>query len=156
MPLLRRSQSTWTRDTHASICPRAERVQVNQHQPLLHAISCTRKRLWIPYQVESGEPCTADRNLRMDVFVKRGGLRDAPNREYRDKSWTSSTPTYKRTYTCEEAGRPLRTSCLYLRGVQAQTLRSSGTSAFRQREPQTCHFRDGKLLLRRLSCCFLI
>ena len=70
---------------HARICPRAG-AQVNQHQPLVHAISRTLKRLGIRHQVESGEPFTADRNLRMDIVVRRGGLRDAPNREYREKS----------------------------------------------------------------------
>ena len=59
---------------------------MNQHQPLLHAISLTLKRLWISHQIESGEPFTADRNLRMDIAVKRSGLRVAPNREYREKS----------------------------------------------------------------------
>lgn len=34
----------------------------------------------------SGEPVTADRNPRIDTgIVRRGDLRDAPNREYRDK-----------------------------------------------------------------------
>ena len=36
--------------------------------------------------MESGESFTADRNLRMDIIVRRGGLPDSPNREYRDKS----------------------------------------------------------------------
>ena len=36
--------------------------------------------------MESGAPLTADRNLRMGIVVRRGGLRDAPNREYREKS----------------------------------------------------------------------
>ena len=35
--------------------------------------------------MESGEPLTAERNLRMDIVIRRGSLRDAPNREYRDK-----------------------------------------------------------------------
>ena len=70
---------------HARTCPRAG-AQVNQHQPLLHAISRTLKRLGIPHQVESGEAFTAERNLRMDIVVRRGGLSDAPNREYREKS----------------------------------------------------------------------
>ena len=69
---------------HARIFPRAG-AQVNQHQPLLQAISCTLKRLGIIHQVESGEPFTADGNLRMDIVIRRGGLRDAPNREYRSK-----------------------------------------------------------------------
>ena len=70
---------------HAHICPR-DGAQVNQHQPLLHAISSTVKRLGVPHQVESGEPFTTDRNLRMDIAVRRGGLRNAPKPEYRDKS----------------------------------------------------------------------
>ena len=70
---------------HARICPRSG-AQVNQHQPLLHAISRTLKRLGISHQVESGEPFTAERNLRMDIVIMRGGLRDAPNTEYRDQS----------------------------------------------------------------------
>ena len=61
----------------ARICPRAG-AQVNQHQPLLHAIPHT---FGIPHQVESGEPFTADRNLRMDIVIRRGGLRDVPNIE---------------------------------------------------------------------------
>ena len=40
---------------HARICPRAG-AQVNQHQPLLHTISRTLKRLGVPHQIESGEP----------------------------------------------------------------------------------------------------
>ena len=68
----------------ARICPRAG-ARVNQHQPLLHAISRTLKRLGAPHQVENGEPFTADRKLRMDKVVRRGGLRNAPNPEYRDQ-----------------------------------------------------------------------
>ena len=64
---------------HARICLRAG-AQVNQHQPLLHAISRTPKRLGFPRQVESDEPFTADKNLRIDIVVRRGDLRDAPNR----------------------------------------------------------------------------
>ena len=70
---------------HARICPRSG-AQVNQHQPLLHAIPRTLKRLGISHQVESGEPFTAERNLRMDIVTRRGSLRDAPNREYTNKS----------------------------------------------------------------------
>ena len=70
---------------HARICPRAG-AQVNRHQPLRHAISRILNRLGVQHQVESGEPFTAERNLRMDIVIRRGSLRDAPNREYRDKS----------------------------------------------------------------------
>ena len=77
-------QSTSTPGMHAAI-PRAG-AQVNQHHPLLHAISRTLNRLGILHQAESGEPSTADMFLRMDIAIRRGGLRDAPNREYREKS----------------------------------------------------------------------
>ena len=89
---------------HARICPGAG-AQVNQHQPLLHAISGTLKRLGIPHQVESGEPFTAERNFRMDIVIRRGSLRDAPNREYRDKSI--------RRHPCRpaSAGTPARRQC---------------------------------------------
>ena len=70
---------------HARIYRRAG-AQDNQHQPLVHEMSRTLKRLRIRHQVESGEPFTADRNVRMDIVVRRGGLRDAPNREYRENS----------------------------------------------------------------------
>ena len=69
----------------ARICPRAGE-QVKQHQPLLHSISRTLKWLGVPHQAESGEPFTADRNLQMDIVVRRGDLESAPNPEYRDKS----------------------------------------------------------------------
>ena len=59
---------------------------MNQHQPLLHAISRTLKWLGLSHQVEGGEPITADRNLRMDSVVRRGRLRNVPNPEHRDKS----------------------------------------------------------------------
>ena len=87
---------------HARMCPRAG-AQVNQHQPLLHMITRTLKRLGIPNQVESGEPFTADRNLRMNVAISRG-FRDAPNgnTETRPSCWTSPMQTSKRRYICEE------------------------------------------------------
>ena len=70
---------------HARICPRAVE-QVNQHQPLLHAIFRTLKRLEIPHQVETGEPLTVDGSLRVDVVVRREDLWDSSNREYMDTS----------------------------------------------------------------------
>ena len=81
---------------HARICPGAG-AQVNQHQSLLHAISRTLKRLGVPHQVESEEPFTADRNLWVDIIVRRRGLRNGPNPEYRGKSilcllYTSPSP----------------------------------------------------------------
>ena len=69
---------------HARAYPCAD-AQVNQHQPIIHAISRTLKQLGVPHQVESGESFTADRNVRMDIVVGRG-LRNAPNPEYGDES----------------------------------------------------------------------
>ena len=59
---------------------------MNQNQPLLLAISHTLKRFEIPHQVESGEPFSAHRNLRLGIAVRRGDLRDALHRKKRDKS----------------------------------------------------------------------
>ena len=58
----------------------------DSHHPLLHEISRTLKRVGVPHQVERGEPFSADRDLRMDIMVRRGGHRDSQNREYREKS----------------------------------------------------------------------
>ena len=44
------------------------------------------KRLGIPHQAEHGEPFTAGMNLRMDIVIRRGDIRDAPNRQYREES----------------------------------------------------------------------
>ena len=52
-------------------------AQVNQHQPLVQAISHLLKRMSIRHQVESGAPFNANRDLRMDILIERGGLRDA-------------------------------------------------------------------------------
>ena len=69
---------------HARIFIRAG-AQLNQHQPLLHAISHALKRVEIPHQVESEKFFTADRTVRMDIVVRKGVLQDAPNWERRDK-----------------------------------------------------------------------
>ena len=53
---------------HARTCDRAG-AQVNQHQPLVHALSRTFKRLSIRHQVESGAPFNANRNPRMDIVL---------------------------------------------------------------------------------------
>ena len=104
---------------HAHICPGAG-THVKQHQPLLHAIVCTLKRLGILHHVESGEPFTADMTLRMGI-ISRGDLRDAPNRGCRHKSTLLDV-----IHTDPQAQVHLRgasgdheISCLYLRGVQA-------------------------------------
>ena len=90
---------------HARICPGAG-AQVNQHQPLLHAISGTLKRLGIPHQVESGEPFTGERNLRMNIVIRRGSLRDAP-------TWNIGTSPSAGRLPCRPAstGTPARRQC---------------------------------------------
>ena len=70
---------------HARLCHRSG-AQVNQHQPLVHALSRTLKRMSIRHQVESGAPFNAERDLRMDIVIERGGLRDATAAEYRNKA----------------------------------------------------------------------
>ena len=60
-------------------------AQVNQHQALVHALSRTFKRKSIRHQVESGAPFNADRDLRIDMVIEKGGLRDATASEYRNK-----------------------------------------------------------------------
>ena len=109
---------------HARICPRAG-VQMNQHQPILHAISRTLKRLGIPHQVESGELFTADRNLRMDIVIRRGGFWDAPNREYRDRSILLDV-----TYADPQ-------SQVHLRGGSADHDESAASTS-EVRKPQPC------------------
>ena len=64
---------------HARICPTAG-AQVNQHQAL-RPISHTLKPLGILHQVKRSEPFTADTNLPMGNVIRRGGLREAPNRD---------------------------------------------------------------------------
>ena len=61
-------------------------AQVSQHQPLVHGLSCTFKRLSVRHQVESGAPFNGDRNLRMDIVIEMGGVRDATSSEYRNKA----------------------------------------------------------------------
>ena len=44
------------------------------------------KRMSVRHQVESGAPFNADRDLRMDIAIGRGGLRDASASDFRHKS----------------------------------------------------------------------
>ena len=78
-------EATDVNTRHARTCHRAV-AQVNQHQPLVHALSHTFKRLPIRHQVESGAPFNTDSNLRMDIVIERGGLRDATSSVYRNKA----------------------------------------------------------------------
>ena len=73
---------------HVHICLCRPGAQLNQPHNRLSTrcpVPGTSKQLGIGHQVENGEPFTADRNLRVDIAVRRGGLRDAPSREYREK-----------------------------------------------------------------------
>ena len=70
---------------HARLCHRSG-AQVNEHQPLVHALSRTFKRKSIRHQVESGTPFNADRDLRIDMVIEKGGLGDATASEYRNKT----------------------------------------------------------------------
>ena len=71
---------------------------MNRHQALLRGL-LHAQHAW------DSDPFLADRSRRMGIYVVgRAGLRDASNREYRDKSilcWASPTQTRKRSYTCE-------------------------------------------------------
>ena len=40
----------------------------------------------VRHQVESGAPFNADRDLRMDIVIERGSLRDASTSDFRHKS----------------------------------------------------------------------
>ena len=81
---------------HARTCPGAG-AQVNQHQPLLHLISRTLKRLGVPHHLHGGQE-SADghrRDLLMDIVVERGGLTGALRTQSTGRSspfWTSSHP----------------------------------------------------------------
>jgi len=69
---------------HARTCPR-DGQQVNQHEPLKRALSSVLNSLSIKHDLESGAPFTTERNLSMDIVVRRGALRDASSPEYRNK-----------------------------------------------------------------------
>ena len=134
VPLLRCSRRVDIR--HARICPR-DGAQVNQHRPLLHAISRTLKWLGIPHQVESSEPFMADKKLPIDIVIMRGGLRVALNRAYRDKSILLDV-----THANPQAQVLLRGGSAGQDGSAASTSgarkrqRSSGTCVLRRTEAQ--------------------
>ena len=45
-----------------------------------------QKRMSVRHQVESGAPFNANRDLRVDIVIERGGLRDASASGFRHKS----------------------------------------------------------------------
>ena len=76
-------EATDVNTRHARTC---HRVGSQTGKLAVHALSRTFKRLSIRHQVESGASFNADRNLRMDIVIDRGGLRDATSSEYRSKA----------------------------------------------------------------------
>ena len=132
---------------HARICPRS-RAQVNQHQTLLHELSRTLKRLRISHQVERSEAFTPERNLPMDVVIRRGSCRGAPNTEYRETSVLLDV-----TRADSQATVHLRGGCAEhdasaastFEARKTPTLRSSGTRVLERTESQTYHPSGGKL-----------
>ena len=82
--------------------------QVNYHQPSVHVPSRFQKRMSVRHQVESGAPFNANRDLRVDIVIERGGLRDASASGFRHKSILIDV-----TYADPQAGVHLR----HLRGT---------------------------------------
>ena len=133
---------------HARLCHRSG-AQVNQHQPLVHVLSRTLKSMSIRHQVESGALFHADRDLRMDIVIEAGGLRDATASEYRDKSVLLDV-----TYADPQAGVHMRAGSADRNGSlsaasTSEALRSSGTGVFRRTQLATRHPRGGKLWVPR-------
>ena len=87
---------------HVRLCHRAG-AQVNQHQSLVHATSRVLKQMSIRHQVGNGAPFNADRNLRMDIVMGRGGIRDALASDFRHKGILIDL-----TYADPQAGVRLR------------------------------------------------
>ena len=87
-------RSSWRRGAPAAVRRTTRRArlchrsgaQVNQHQPLVHSLSRSVKRTAIHHHVESGAPFKRNKDLRMDIIIEKGGLRDATASEYRNKS----------------------------------------------------------------------
>ena len=70
---------------HARVCHRAG-TQTNQHKPLGHVTSRSLKRMSVRHRVESGAPFNTGRDLREDIVIERGGLRDASASDFRNNS----------------------------------------------------------------------
>ena len=90
-------------------------------------------------------PITADRNLKVDIVTRREVFMAR-------RPWSTGCNAHRPARAGTSARRqrwPRRICCLYLRGAQAPTLRPSATTALRRSEPQTCHFRGGKLWVSR-------
>ena len=109
-------------------------------------------RALIRHQVESGAPFNADRNLRMDMVIERGGLRDAMASEYRSIATkrhsncsTSRIQTHTRWATCLQAALT-EMVWLLLNPRRASAATTLGRDKFlRRAQLQTHHPRGGKL-----------
>ena len=88
---------------HERVCPRAG-AQVKRHQQLFDTISRNVEGLGVSNQVKSGEPFSADRNLRINILVRRG-LRNAPKPDNMDKRiiLDRAHADRKHRYTCKQA-----------------------------------------------------
>ena len=111
---------------HARLCHRAG-AQVNEHQPLVHATSRLLNWMSVRHQVKSGAPFKADRDLRMDIVIERGGLRDASAPDFRYKSILIDV-----TYADPQAGFHLRA------GSDDQDGSAASTSEARKRNHYAC------------------
>ncbi|CAN0301499.1 unnamed protein product, partial [Scytosiphon promiscuus] len=69
---------------HAHSCPR-DGAQVNMHETLKYAMSRALNGISVKHDVESGASFTGERNLSMDIVIRRGALRNAPCSVYRNK-----------------------------------------------------------------------
>eukprot|EP00904_Undaria_pinnatifida_P004961 jgi/Undpi1/1595/HiC_scaffold_11.g04985.m1 len=88
----------------------------------------------VRHQVESGAPFHADRDLRMDIVIEAGGLKDATAPEYRDKSILLDV-----TYADPQAGVHMRAGSVDQNGSAASTSEaaSATTTRVRDRCPST-------------------
>ena len=116
-------------------------------------MSRTWKWLGIPHEVENGEPFTADQNLRIGIAVRRGGLRNAPSMELRERSIlldvTNADP--KAQIHCEQAVLIKKDQLpLLTRRANPNTMLVRGMCPLPIiTESQTCHFSNGTLRASR-------
>lgn len=147
-------KTVYTDTRHARVRPRPG-MRGSQHQPLLHAVFRSRKRLGVPRQgkkwgVGSISPRTEASGWTCSSYFPRRGFRDAPSREFRSRSRSCSTfftKTRKRGYPCVGAALlvvdqlPLHPN--RAKSVSTALYRDKCTSTKKSRK--TRHLRDGKL-----------
>ena len=86
--------------------------------PSMYTNSLSRilESMSIRHQVESGAPFHAYRDLRIDIDIEAGGLRDATASEYRGKSILLDV-----TYADPQAGAHMREGSAYRNGSASST-----------------------------------